>query len=144
MFRVQGLGSGCPRLALADRSASGFYLTDDFHEIVLQKAIPAQIRHLILYFSNDEGFVDGFVRGSTFAKRLYEHFLLDRIDGPASGQVDVERKVKHHFGVGDFECKENRYDESFAGSSHTHCFESRFAEVNSPTNPSCHPLLFLI
>ena len=29
------------------------------------------------------------------------------------------------------------------GSSHTKCFSSRFAEVNSPTNPSTNPVLLL-
>ena len=32
----------------------GAYLTD-FFEVVLQKSIPAQIRQLILYISNNEG-----------------------------------------------------------------------------------------
>ena len=36
-----------------------------------QKSIPAQIRQRILYISNDEGYVDGFVQELTFAKRLY-------------------------------------------------------------------------
>ena len=31
-------------------------------------------RQLILDDSNDQGLVDGFVRESTFAERLYQHF----------------------------------------------------------------------
>ena len=31
------------------------YLTESVHEVVLQKAIPAQIRQPILYISNIEG-----------------------------------------------------------------------------------------
>jgi hypothetical protein len=43
--------------------------------VVLNKSIPAQIRHLILYISNNEGQVKGFVQELTFAERLYKHFL---------------------------------------------------------------------
>ena len=38
-------------------------------------SIPAQIRHIILYISNNQGWVDGFVREFTSAKRLHQHFL---------------------------------------------------------------------
>ena len=39
----------------------------------LQKSIPTQIRQLILYISNSEGYVDGFVGEWTCAKRLEKH-----------------------------------------------------------------------
>ena len=48
---------------------------EDAFQVVLQKSIPAQIRQLILYISNNEGQVDGFVRELSFAKRRYKHFL---------------------------------------------------------------------
>ena len=41
---------------------------------VLQKSIPAQTRQLILCISNDNGYVDGFVRVLTSAKRLSKNF----------------------------------------------------------------------
>jgi len=41
---------------------------------VFTKSIPAQIRQRILYISNNEGHVDGFVPELTFAERLYKHF----------------------------------------------------------------------
>jgi len=37
-----------------------------------------------------------------------------------------------------------RHFREAAGLSHTKCFESRFSEVNSHTNPSTYPLLLLI
>ena len=39
-----------------------FYLTKGGHQVLLQKSIPAQIRRLILYISNNKGWVDEFVR----------------------------------------------------------------------------------
>ena len=45
------------------------------YEVVSQKSIPAQISQLILYIRYIQGQVDGFVRESTYAKRLYGHFL---------------------------------------------------------------------
>ena len=50
-------------------------LTESVHKVVVQKLISAQIRQVILYSSNDEATVDGFVRELTFAKRLVKHFL---------------------------------------------------------------------
>ena len=41
----------------------------------LHKSIPAQIRERIIYISNNQGYVDRFVRKLTFAKRLNKHFL---------------------------------------------------------------------
>ena len=46
------------------------YLTESVYKDVLQNSIPAQIRQLILYISNDKGDVDGFVRELTFAERI--------------------------------------------------------------------------
>jgi len=48
------------------------YLTESVYKVVLQKSIPEQIRQLILYISNNKGYVYGFVQELTFAKR---HFL---------------------------------------------------------------------
>ena len=52
-----------------------FYLTESVHKFVFQTSIPAQIRELVLYISNRNGLVDGFVRELTLAKRLYKLFL---------------------------------------------------------------------
>ena len=41
-------------------------------QVVLQKS--AQIRQLVLYISNNKGYVDGFVGRLTLAKRICEHF----------------------------------------------------------------------
>ena len=41
----------------------------------LIKTISVQICQLDIYFSQNKGQVDGFVRELTFAKRLYQHFL---------------------------------------------------------------------
>ena len=46
------------------------YLTESFCQVVLKKSIPAQIRELIRYISNDKGYVDGFVRKLTFQNDL--------------------------------------------------------------------------
>jgi len=53
------------------------YLTERVFGIVLPKAIPAQIRQLILYISNHRGYVDGFVGELTFAKRLYTNTFCE-------------------------------------------------------------------
>ena len=52
------------------------HLTESVYKVVLQKSIPTQIRQLILYISDDEGYVDEFVGELTFAK---EDALLDLI-----------------------------------------------------------------
>ena len=44
------------------------YLTERVSDLCFKKSISAQIRQLILYISNNEGSVDGFVRKLTFAK----------------------------------------------------------------------------
>jgi hypothetical protein len=51
------------------------YLTESAYKVVLQKSVPAQIRPLILYVSNDIGQVDGFVRELTFVNQLDKHLL---------------------------------------------------------------------
>ena len=33
------------------------------------------------HIGNDKGYVDGFVRDSTFAKRLYEHLMCNKSGG---------------------------------------------------------------
>ena len=43
-----------------------------------QKSIPVQIRQLILYIGNNKGYVAGFVRELTFAKRHYKRFMWDK------------------------------------------------------------------
>ena len=57
----------------------GFPLTQIVYQAVLQESIPAQIRQHILYISNDKGLADEFVRELTVTKRLYKHFLWDKI-----------------------------------------------------------------
>ena len=42
-------------------------LTEGLYKVVLHESIPAQIRQLNLYVSNDKGYVDEFVRELTFA-----------------------------------------------------------------------------
>ena len=51
------------------------YLTESVYTVVLQNSIPAQILQLILYMSNSEGEVNGFVRELIFANQLCKHFL---------------------------------------------------------------------
>ncbi len=47
------------------------------------KSIPLQIRQLVRYISHDKGYVDGFVRELTSAKRLQKPFVRDKIrSGP--------------------------------------------------------------
>jgi hypothetical protein len=46
------------------------YLTQSVLQVVLQKTIPRQIRQLIVYISNIEEQVDGFVGDLTSAERL--------------------------------------------------------------------------
>jgi hypothetical protein len=56
---------------------TGTYRSESVYEVVLQKSVPTKIRqtNLNLYVSDDKGYVDGFVRELTFAKRLNQHFL---------------------------------------------------------------------
>ena len=42
------------------------YLTDSAYKVVLQESIPAQIRRLVLYISDNKEPVDGFVREFDF------------------------------------------------------------------------------
>ena len=39
-----------------------FYFTQSAYKVILQNSVPAQICKLTLYISNDQGYVDGFVR----------------------------------------------------------------------------------
>ena len=50
-------------------------LTDIVHKVVLKKSIPAQIRQLFSYDSNNKEYVDEFVRESTLEKRRCKCFL---------------------------------------------------------------------
>ena len=76
----------------------GSYLTGSVYNVVLQKSNPAQIRQLILYIDDNRVQVDEVVRELTFAERLHEHFLRDKIDklalgkhGPVSRQTSPAR-----------------------------------------------------
>ena len=51
------------------------YLTQSVFKVVLHESIPTQIRQLILYIINSQGYVDGFVGELTSAKRLSKHFV---------------------------------------------------------------------
>jgi len=51
-----------------------YYITQSIFKIVLQKSLPTQIRHLILYTSNSTGYVDGFVGDLTSAKQFKNTF----------------------------------------------------------------------
>ena len=65
----------CLSKSVLAKVGSCAYLTESVDKVVSQKSIPAQIRQLSLYMSNNKGPVDGVVRELTFAKRLYKHFL---------------------------------------------------------------------
>ena len=54
-----------------------FYPTESVYNVVLQESIPAQIRQLILNHPQYEESVDGFVRESTFAKRLHTNTVCE-------------------------------------------------------------------
>jgi len=51
------------------------YRTESVYQVVSQSSIPTQIRRLILYISNDKGYVNESVRELTFPKPIYEHCL---------------------------------------------------------------------
>ena len=55
------------------------FLAESAHKVVFQKSMSAQIRQLVLYHSNDKGYVDEFARELTFGKRLHEHFQCNKI-----------------------------------------------------------------
>ena len=80
-FRAQNQMTGTQEMleetAFHKRSGMDWYAyrTQSFSDVVLQKSIPTPIRQLTRYISNGQGQVDGFVRESTFADRLYEHFV---------------------------------------------------------------------
>ena len=61
-----------PRLRPSLRTENAFLSHISVYKVVLQKSIPTQIRQLVLYISNNEGQVDGYVRGLTFVKRRYK------------------------------------------------------------------------
>jgi len=42
-----------------------------FYEVILQKSMPAQIRQLVIYVSNNKGYVGAIVRELTCANQLY-------------------------------------------------------------------------
>ena len=67
----------------------GFYLTESVYQAVSQKSIPAQIRQFLLYFRNNQGQNDRFMRKLTFATRLYELFLLDMVGEYGDGDFEV-------------------------------------------------------
>ena len=67
------LGAGGRPVSVDGRVA--VYLTESVYKVVLQMSISAHIRQLILHMSNNKEYVDEFVRESTFAKRVYKHFL---------------------------------------------------------------------
>ena len=52
----------CAKLTFGENSGLvEAYLTESAYKVALQKPIPAQICQLILYISNNKGWVDGFV-----------------------------------------------------------------------------------
>jgi len=57
--------------------------------VVFQKSIPPQIRQLILYISNSEGSVDGFVWDVTSADDLQNTLFGHRL-----GHAHAERQLK--------------------------------------------------
>ena len=67
-------GIGRERRPRGGRMRVRFYLTESVYNVVLQTSIPEKNR-LVLYICDDKGYVDGFVRGFTFAKRLCRQFL---------------------------------------------------------------------
>ena len=75
-FQPRARGMARKGMPPADVPALGrSHLTESVHNVVLQKSIPAQIRQRILHMGNRKGYIDGFVRESTYAKRLDKHFL---------------------------------------------------------------------
>ena len=62
-----GIGMLSPSVAFFSRYLVAHRV---FLIVVLQKSIPTQIRQLVLYLSNSEKYVDGFVGKLTSAKRL--------------------------------------------------------------------------
>ena len=56
-------------------------------KVVSHKSIPAQIRQLVLDISYDKGYVDGFVRELTFAKRPHKHFLSLKVDEQVQASI---------------------------------------------------------
>ena len=82
-FRVPGFGFLILSLGFrvegpAHMDGDWPHLTVGVYKVVLQQSIPAQIRQLILYISNNKGLVDGFVLELTCAKRLDKHFRWDK------------------------------------------------------------------
>ena len=57
------------------------HLAESVYEVVLQKSIPAQIRHLILSISKNKGQVDDFLRELTAPPRsaLFSHIIYSLI-----------------------------------------------------------------
>ena len=74
MGLVQGFGAVYSYLRYSGLISQGSKRDEGFNsiyksvdEVVLQRSIPAQIRQIIFYISNDKGSVDGFVQELTFA-----------------------------------------------------------------------------
>jgi len=53
---------------------SQIHPTKSVYKVVSQKSISSEIRQLVIYISNHEGYVNRFVREFTLAKQLYKHF----------------------------------------------------------------------
>ena len=104
---------------LASRK-QGFYLTESVDKVILQKAITVQTRQLILYISDEKGWVDRFVRELTFAKwgaRSYPSGSSSgRFSAPCSRPLSLPRSSRTAFV--------------------SHVFIYYFQKVNSPTKPS--------
>ena len=64
--------------------------TECAYKVVLQKSTPAQIRQLIIYISNNKGYVDEFVRELTFRKTT-----LQTLSVRSDFAWDIERRPTH-------------------------------------------------
>ena len=62
-------------LASGPEGRVGAYLTQSFHQVGLEKSIPAQILQLILHIDNNKGLSHECVQELVFAKQLDKHSL---------------------------------------------------------------------
>ena len=67
-FVVRTLRAAAPALRSAIATFQSSSLPQSFFHFIWQKSIPTQIRQLILYTSNNKGYVDGFVEELTFGE----------------------------------------------------------------------------
>ena len=71
------VSSDVSAVSVSENLVEGLYLKESVYKVILQKAIPAQIRQLIFHNGNNKGLADEFMGDVTVGKRIYKHSWQD-------------------------------------------------------------------